>query len=125
MSTLIATVTLATTLAVANLAFAGTMDDEFKASCMVNAKLTAQECACSLAYVKTRMGTKAYTVMYALSKTEEGSEDRTSKIAALGVTQEEVQSMREKFQSFGGDLKIFADDLKTQCGANAGSGDAK
>ena len=125
MNNIITTLTLTSTLAVANIAFAGTIDEEIQASCMANTKLSAQECACSLDYVKTRMGTKAYTVMFALSKTEEDSEERTSKISALGVTQEEVQSMREKFISFGGDLKTFTDDLETQCGANAVSGDAQ
>ncbi len=117
MKTIFVTMTMATTMAVASSAFASDMDAGLKAACMTDPENSAEECTCGVAYVKEHMDTKSYTLMHALATTEDGSEDRASKLAALGATPESMQSMGEKFQSLAG-------DLKAQCDVNVGSGDA-
>ncbi|PHS23593.1 MAG: hypothetical protein COA85_09565 [Robiginitomaculum sp.] len=101
----ITTVSMIMALAFSGTAIAGSIDEDMHGVCMKDKANSDESCSCAVDLVKSHMETDDYTLLHALATTEEGSDDRNSKLAALGATPEKMQGMSEKFNSMAGDMK--------------------
>ncbi len=105
MKHIITTTTLISAMAFSGAAFASSMDADLQALCQKDSDNTAQGCSCTVDLVKSSMEPKSYAVLHALATTDDNSEERNTKLAALSATPEDMQGVGEKFQSLVGDIK--------------------
>jgi len=101
----ITTASMMMALAFSGTAIAGSIDEDMHGVCMKDKANSDENCSCAVEMVKSHMEADDYTLLHALATTEEGSDDRNAKLAALGATPEKMQAMSEKFGAMGGDLK--------------------
>ncbi|MDQ7018003.1 MAG: hypothetical protein Q9M33_02455 [Robiginitomaculum sp.] len=101
----ITTVSMIMALAFTGTAFAASMDEDLHGVCMKDKANSDENCSCAVDLVKSHMAADDYTLLHAMATTEDGSDERNAKLAALGATPEKMQAMNEKFNAMGGDLK--------------------
>jgi hypothetical protein len=101
----IITTSMIMALAFSGTAIAGSMDEDLHGVCMKDKANTDESCSCAVELVKSHMGADDYTLLHALATTEDGSDDRNTKLAALGATPEKMQAVGEKFGNMTGDMK--------------------
>jgi len=117
----ITTASMIMALVFSGTAIAGSIDEDMHGVCMKDKANSDESCSCAVELVKSHMGADDYTLLHAVATTEEGSDDRNAKLAALGATPEKMQGMSEKFGAMGGDLKSKCNiTINNNDGADAG-----
>ncbi len=116
MKLIIKTTALIAALAISSSAIAGSMEEDIHGVCMKDGENTAAECSCAVDLVKTGLSADDYVLLHALATTEEGSEERQSKLVALAATPEKMQGVIEKFQP-------IATEMKSKCNVDVNNGE--